>query len=172
MARPAPDGEHLIMALSAEERLARLEARAEIGDLVARYAHGADRGNDPAIMRTLFTPDATWSAAGFAALEGREAITKGLADIAASRVLWSIHFMVSPHIVLSPGGRSARCHWYLWELCTMAGDAGQRDEWLGGWYDSEAEWTEDGWKFSSVRLEIRLQGEANPPWYLKQPVAR
>lgn len=155
-------------ALSVEERLRRIEARNAITDLVATYARGADRCNDPAILGPLFAPDATWVAEGFAALEGCEAIARGLAELAASRVRWSIHYMIAPQVALSADGYSAQCRWYLWELCTMQAGDDTRDEWLGGWYDSEVKWTDEGWKFTKVRLDVRLQGEAIPPWTLKK----
>lgn len=155
-------------AASVEERLQRIEARNEIGDLVARYALGADRKNDPAIMGPLFSRQATWAAEGFAVLEGRDAIARGLAAIAADKVLWSIHFMVAPLITLADDGRSGTCQWYLWELCTMQGPDGPCDNWLGGWYDSLVAREEDGWKFTRVVLDIRVQGDATPPWSLKK----
>lgn len=155
-------------AASIEQRLSRMEALAEIGNLVARYARGADRKNDPAILGPLFSDDATWAAEGFPAFEGRAAIAAGLAAIAAEKVLWSIHFMISPLIELSDDGRSAVCQWYLWELCTMQGPDGPQDQWLGGWYDSLVALKDDGWKFTKVQLDIRLQGDATPPWALKK----
>lgn len=161
---------------SVEERLARLEARADISDLVARYAHGADRKNDPAILGPLFAEDAVWTAEGFGELVGRDAIARGLAAVAAERVTWSIHYMVSPHIELAPDLRTARCHWYLWEPCTLggeglgAGDGPAADTWLGGWYHSELAATGAGWQFTRVELVVRMQGEAQPPWQLKKVV--
>ncbi|ABQ67335.1 hypothetical protein HY78_21675 [Rhizorhabdus wittichii DC-6] len=155
---------------SIEQRLARIEARAEITDLVARYARGADRKNDPAILGPLFAEDALWSAEGFAALTGRAAIATGLAALAADRVLWSIHYMTAPLVELSDDGATARCHWYLWELCTLSEAAGPTDSWFGGWYDSELRRTGEGWRFTRVTLDVRIQGEANPPWQLKKPV--
>lgn len=157
-----------MISMPLEQRLERMEARAEISDLVARYAQGADRKNDAAIMGPLFAEDATWAAEGFPAFEGRSAIARGLAQIAADTVLWSIHFMVSPLIVLADDCRSGTCQWYLWELCTMQGPDGPSDQWLGGWYDSRVALKEDGWKFTMVQLDIRLQGDAAPPWVLKK----
>ncbi|MCC6829178.1 MAG: nuclear transport factor 2 family protein [Novosphingobium sp.] len=151
-----------------EARLAAVEARLAIGDLVARYALGADRRNDPAIMGPLFAVDGTWSCEGFAALEGRAAIAEGLAAIAAERVLWSIHFMIAPLVDLAGDGKRGTCQWYLWELCTMQTDAGPQDQWLGGWYDGTVEFTEDGWKFKTVILDVRAQGEIAPPLSFKK----
>lgn len=154
--------------MSLEHRIAILEARAAITDLVARYAQGADRRNDPAIMGPLFAADASWSSEGFAALEGRGAIAAGLAAIAADKVLWSIHFMVAPVIALADDARSGVCQWYLWELCTMQTDGGPQDQWLGGWYDATVTHTEEGWRFQTVLLDIRTQGEIAPPLFLKK----
>lgn len=156
-------------AASLEQRLAAVEARADITDLVARYAQGADRLNDPAIMGPLFAADATWSAEGFAALKGRAAIASGLAAIAAEKILWSIHFMVAPLITLSPDGVSGVCQWYLWELCTMQTDEGPKDQWLGGWYDSHVVLTDEGWRFKTVILDIRVQGAIAPALAFKKP---
>jgi len=155
--------------MSLEQRLEALEARAAITDLVARYALGADRRNDPAIMGPLFAADATWSAEGFAALEGRDAIAAGLAAIAAEKILWSIHFMVAPIITLSNDRRSATCQWYLWELCTMQADHGPQDRWLGGWYDATVTRTEEVWRLQTVILDIRVQGDIAPALSFKKP---
>lgn len=155
--------------MSLEQRLEALEARAAITDLVARYALGADRRNDPAIMGPLFAADATWSAEGFAALDGRDAIAAGLAAIAAQKILWSIHFMVAPVIVLSDDCHSGTCQWYLWELCTMQTDQGPQDQWLGGWYDATVTRTEEGWRLQTVILDIRVQGDIAPTLSFKKP---
>lgn len=157
------------MAMSLEQRLHALEARAAIGDLVARYALGADRRNDPAILGPLFAADASWSAEGFAALVGRDAIAAGLANIAAGRILWSIHFMVAPLVTLADDLHSGTCQWYLWELCTMHRDEGPEDQWLGGWYDATVKRTEQGWKFQTVILDIRAQGDIVPALSFKKP---
>ncbi|MGE4410008.1 MAG: nuclear transport factor 2 family protein [Sphingobium sp.] len=151
-----------------EQRLTAIEARAAITDLVARYALGADRLNDPAILGPLFATDATWSAEGFGALEGRETIAAGLAAIAREKVLWSIHFMVAPVITLSDDGRTGTCQWYLWELCTMQTDDGPKDQWLGGWYDGTVSLTEEGWRLQTVFLDIRVQGDIAPPLFFKK----
>ncbi len=157
--------------MTLEHRLAVLEARAAITDLVARYAQGADRLNDPALMGPLFAIDARWSSEGFAALEGRAAITAGLAAIAAEKILWSIHFMVAPVITLAGDARHGTCGWYLWELCTMQTDQGPTDQWLGGWYDSTVTCTDEGWRFQTVVLDIRTQGDIAPPLSLKKAAA-
>lgn len=154
--------------MSVEERLRRVEAKLAIQELIARYAHGADRKNDPAIMGPLFAENGCWSAVGFAALEGREAVAAGLADLARTHVLWSIHYMVSPHIVLGDDLLTARCHWYLWELSTMQTPNGPEDHWFGGCYESELVCVNGEWLFSKVLLDVRVEGQAIPPWAHKK----
>ncbi|MEX6725829.1 nuclear transport factor 2 family protein [Parapedomonas caeni] len=146
-------------------RLDRLESIEAIRRLVATYAQGADRRNDPAIMRPLFADDAVWEAAGFSRFDGGDAIAEGISAIARDQITWSLHYMVSPHITLAEDGESARCHWYLWELCAMRDEAGvSRDTWLGGWYDSSLRRTAQGWCFSHVRLDLRLVSPNDLPW--------
>lgn len=153
---------------STEERLDRLELAEAIRTLIARYAQGADRRNDPAVMGPLFHDDAIWEAQGFSRYEGRDAIAAGLAEVAQSDILWTIHFMVSPEIEIDSSGARARCHWYLWELATMRDDDGSpQDSWLGGWYESIAERRAGRWAFSHVALSLRLRGRAEPPWHVK-----
>lgn len=156
--------------MSMERRLAELEARAAITELVSRYARGADHRNDHDMMGPLFAADATWSAEGFATLQGRDAIARGLAEIAADQVLWSIHFMVAPIIEMADDARTATCHWYLWELCTMQTESGPQDQWLGAWYESTVALTPEGWRFKTVILDIRVQGEIAPALSFKKPV--
>lgn len=157
-------------AASLADRLAAIEARLAIGDLVSRYALGADRRNDPAILGPLFAPDGSWSSEGFAVLKGREEVARGLAKLAEDAVLWSIHYMMSPIVELAADGRTATCQWYLWELCTMQTDAGPQDQWFGGWYDSKVTLTDEGWRFQDVKLDVRVQGEIAPPLFLKKRV--
>lgn len=153
------------MSLTAEERLARVEAREAIRDQVARYALGADRRNDPEIMGPLFAPDASWEAAGFGLLRGRAAIAEGLADIGRRQMLWTTHFMVSPLVELDEDAAGARCRWYLWELAKMDdGDGQPRDRWIAGFYDSRLAPFGDAWLFTSVVLDLRLMADTGAPW--------
>jgi len=146
------------------DRLARLESSEAIRALVARYAIGADKRNDPDIMGPLFADDAVWEAEGFTKYVGRDVIAKGLAEVAASQILWTVHYMVSPLIELDADGNSARCRWYLWELATMDNNGRPEDRWLGGWYDSKLRRETSGWKFAHVVLDIRLLTPAARPW--------
>lgn len=146
-------------------RIRRLEACEAIRQLIARYAIGADRKNDPAILGPLFSKRAVWEADGIVRLEGRENIQRGLADLAEEFVTWSLHYMVSPAITVDPSARAATCRWYLWELCTMQQDGGlAADTWYGGWYDSRLGLYGDTWLFDLVQLHPRLASANETPW--------
>ena len=148
-----------------ELRLRRLEAAEAIRKLIASYAVGADRKNDPAIMGPLFSADALWELEGVAHLEGRAAIAEGLSQLATDFVTWSLHYMVSPLIEVDDQAQSATCRWYLWELATMQQDDGQAaDTWYGGWYDSRLSLHDGQWLFDWVRLDPRIASPNETPW--------
>jgi SnoaL-like domain len=150
---------------SLELRLRRVEASEAIRKLIATYAVGADRNNDPAILGPLFSHAAEWQLDGVAHLVGRDVIAEGLSQIARTYVTWSIHYMVSPLIDLADDARSATCRWYLWELATMKQDDGtEADTWYGGWYDSRLSECDGVWLFDHVRLEPRIDSPNANPW--------
>lgn len=146
-------------------RLRRVEACEAIRKLIATYAIGADRKNDPAILGPLFAPEGVWEAEGVARLAGRDEVAHGLSGLAREFVTWSIHYMISPLIELSEDARSATCRWYLWELCTMnQGGQGAADTWYGGWYDSQLSLHDGVWLFDRVRLDPRIASANETPW--------
>lgn len=153
------------MEPSIEIRLRRVEAGEAIRKLIAAYAVGADRKNDPAILGPLFSADAEWHLEGVADLFGREDIARGLSEIASTYVTWSLHYMVSPLIELADDALSATCRWYLWELATMKQDDGsEADTWYGGWYDSRLSVHDGVWLFDYVRLDPRIDSANATPW--------
>lgn len=147
-----------------ELRLRRLEACEAIRKLIALYAIGADRKNDPAVLAPLFSADAVWEADGVAHLTGCQAISRGLSDLANQFVTWSLHYMVSPLIDIEDDALSARCRWYLWELCTMNQNGTAADTWYGGWYDSKLSVHDGVWLFDWVRLDPRIASANEEPW--------
>jgi 3-phenylpropionate/cinnamic acid dioxygenase small subunit len=60
-----------------EERLRRLEDRAELQDLVVRYFIAAD-DDDYDTLAEVFAPDCSFSASGFEGTHGREAVVENL----------------------------------------------------------------------------------------------
>lgn len=149
-------------------RLARLEDIEAIRALVARYALGADRNNDPDILGPLFAADAEWACEGFGHYRGRAEIASELARIGREGIHWSLHYMVSPLIEPDPDGCHARCHWYLWELARMAdGEA----NWIGGWYESRLRKGRKGWRFTHVKLHLKLISPHADGWKTLPPAA-
>ncbi|MBP0639913.1 nuclear transport factor 2 family protein [Cupriavidus sp. AcVe19-6a] len=146
------------------QRLHRLEAIEAVRRLVGEYARGADRRNDPCIMGPLFHEDAIWEAAGFGRYVGRDAITTHLAQIGAEQIVWSLHYMVSPVVEVNSDLRSARCHWYLWELAHIQEDGVRRAHWIGGWYNSELTEVDGIWRFLHVNLDLRLVHSNGEDW--------
>ena len=76
---------------SIEQKVQRLLDIEEVKMLIATYAKGADRKNDPEIMGPLFSDDAVWQCEGFGRHEGREAIAKALGETGQTDITWTLH---------------------------------------------------------------------------------
>jgi hypothetical protein len=141
---------------SVEHRIARLEDAEEIRRLTIRYADGADRRNDPRIMRDLFARDAVWEAEDFGVFRGRDRILTGLREIARSRVSGTVHYMIAPLIEVARDRRSARASWRLWELAHLREEVGSRSQQVmaAGDYRCRLVRTNGKWRFQHVRLKI------------------
>lgn len=139
------------------QRLAQLEAKNEIGNLIGQYAVAADQGNNPQIMAQLFHEDACWQAKGFGAYQGRTQITQALHEIAEQQVRWSLHVMAQPFIEVADDAQSATAQWVLWELAHLQHAEHSADHWLGGVYHSQLRPDQSGkWRFSQVQLELKM----------------
>lgn len=84
--------------LTLEERVARLEARAEISDLAARYFLATD-DDDYDTLAQCFTQNATFAASGFSGGSGREAIIEFLKE-ARSGMGQTVHTLHYVHVEL------------------------------------------------------------------------
>ena len=141
-----------------QARLAATEARESIRDLIVNYARGCDRGNDPKLIGPLFTDDGVWECEGFGRYEGRANVAAGLKGIAGEKIWWSLHYMISPQIILNSDAQSAQVFWYLWESATAPNAASDNPEphWIGGTYDTEVVCEGDKWLFRSMRLTLDM----------------
>jgi hypothetical protein len=139
-----------------EDRIARLEDIEEIRRLTIRYAHGADRRNDPRVMRELFSEDAVWESDGFGVFRGRARILAGLRDIARTRVSHTLHYMVAPLVDVGSDRRSARASWRLWELAHVKDDTNSKFHpvMAGGDYTCRLVRIDSKWRLQHVRLNI------------------
>jgi SnoaL-like domain len=149
-----------------QPRIALLEDREEICDLIERYAEAADRRNDPDLMLELFVETAIWEAPGFGRFEGRAAILNGLSEIAATRLIWTMHYMISPRIRIDDDRTIAQVSWRVWELATVPGTKHPQSEavWGGGNYHVDLARIGDRWHFTYVRLNLELISRYSEGW--------
>ena len=165
---PAPAGPD---DASLEERIARLEARAEIAELMQRYAAAADRKytagrtkQSPAVVRAAarvqaacFTQDAEWHGGRFGGtLHGRAAIED---FFAVSPWLFTAHHYGSPSFTFHEDEADVR--WRLLEVGIREGDG--QVVLLTGSVRQTCRRTEEGWRIARMAFDtlhaIRLADE-------------
>jgi hypothetical protein len=141
---------------STEDRIARLEDIEEIRRLTVRYAYGADRRNDPKVMRELFAENAVWESVGFGLFKGRDQILAGLSEIARTRVSRTLHYMIAPLVDIRSDRRSARASWRLWELAHVreGTDSNFQQVMAGGDYTCRLVRDDGKWRFQHVSLRV------------------
>ena len=139
-----------------ERQVAWLTATENIRSVIARYARAGDDQNNPGQMRQLLAEDAIWEAKGFGKFIGRDLIAEELSKIGQEMIIWSLHFPVSPIIDIADDLNSGHAFWWLWELTTMRGDAGEEESnWLAATYECDFIRAADGWKIKYLILEVQ-----------------
>lgn len=154
-------------------RVQRLESVEAIRDLITTYAQGADAGNDIAVLRPLYTDDAVWESPGFGRFEGGDGIAGMQQRMAAERLAWTLHYMVSPKINVADNLTEAQASWYLWQLATLvdgAGDSGT-PHWIGGLYAARFRCVAGIWKFAYINLDVRMITPYHQGWVEAPKVA-
>ncbi len=152
-----------------EQKVQRLLDIEEVKNMIATYARGADRKNDPEIMGPLFSEDGVWECKGFGRHQGREEIARALSETGQRDITWTLHYMISPTVKINPDGTTGTAHFYLWELANMRGKSGNIEAcWAGGTYDVDLVKPDDRWYFHHTRLNLKLivpydKGWANGP---------
>ena len=142
-----------------ETRIAKLEAIEAIRRLKAQYAEVCDTGYDPERMRPFFTDDAVWASDRFGTHRGFDEIYAFFAGV-SSQISWALHYMVAPVIEVDDDLVHARGTWYLWQPCTVEGEA----VWLTGTYADRYR-NEDGvWRFEEVRLAVQTVSPYEDGW--------
>lgn len=154
------------MQQTLEQRIARIEATESVRRLIGLYALAGDRKNDRTMFSEIFTEDAVWSCEGFGRFEGKAAILDALSDIAASRILWSLHFPASPLITVDDAFGSATAFWWLWELATTRDASGDHSSFMGGTYEAECVRRDDAWMFRKVVLSLQTITPFRDGWTL------
>ncbi|EIZ78796.1 glutamate synthase [Novosphingobium sp. Rr 2-17] len=163
-----PDVLAELAALRAQ--VALLSAKDEIADLVTTYARACDVGNDPVLLRPLFTDDATWHCKGFGTFTGGDGCALGLKAVAGEKIWWSLHNMISVQITLDPSGEEATGFWYLWEAATLPDEhTGEATaHWIGGTYDARFRKVDGKWRFSKIELKLNMSTPIAQGWVKKR----
>ncbi|WP_022683488.1 nuclear transport factor 2 family protein [Sphingobium bisphenolivorans] len=135
--------------LTIEERLARLEDRAELHRLQILYAHYGDKGwgaagGDPNALAALFTEDAVWESAAMGRFEGREAIAAGLSG---SGLAMAVHLLAQADPVIE--GDEAHGNWKVTLFLKKADGAYLVG---AGTYVCRYRRTKEGWRIASLSM--------------------
>jgi CDGSH-type Zn-finger protein len=148
--------------------VAVLRAKSDIAELIVTYARACDVGNDPVLLRPLFTDDATWECKGFGTFVGGDQCALGLKAVAGEKIWWSLHNMISPQIAVS--GDEATGFWYLWEAATLPNEHTNEAEahWIGATYDARFRRVDGHWLFSMVELKVNMATPISEGWVKKR----
>lgn len=147
-----------------ENRVRRLEALRAVDDLICDLGRAFDGGPSVEALRRLFTADAAFIVDRYGTFEGGEAIALGIAGNAGSGFRWTLHYLVSPRVLLTAGDTAADIDFYLWEVATAASG---RAYWIGGRYEAQAIVTDDGWRFARLELKADLISHYPDGWHPK-----
>ncbi len=149
-----------------EERVDRLEDIEAIRKLVLQYGRGADRQNDPDIMRTLFEDECSWESPQFGRYEGLDNLLEAMSGSSRESIVWTLHFNVAIDVDLDTAGTSARCRWHLWEPMKMRQPGAEDAEtWFGATYDTHCRKQGDGsWKIARLRMDAKLLAKVGDAW--------
>lgn len=143
-----------------EARLARLEAAHDIRALKMTYAKLCDAGYPHKEIGQLFVEDAVWDGGElFGRYAGRQEIEEFFASTPA-RVPWAMHYTVAGDIDVAEDARTASATWYLWQPMTLDGHA----VWLMAKYADEYVWTDAGWRYGNLRLDVEALTPADKDW--------
>ena len=133
----------------------RLEDRAEVHGVLARYFQAVDR-RDRERLRGLFTEGASWSSAGAWSFSGVDGIADGILKIVA-RYKTTFHLMGNESIEVAGDAATAETYAIAYHFYDRDG---AEEAWVVGLvYDDELVRAGGGWKLSRRSLEAKwLQG--------------
>jgi ketosteroid isomerase-like protein len=137
------------MDMTVEERLQRLEDRAELQQLQVLYAHHGDigwsaAGADTQALAGLFTEDGVWESAGVGRFEGREAIAAGLSG---GSLATAVHLLAATEPFVD--GDTAAADWKVMLYLKASTDKVL----LGaGTYVGRYRRTVEGWRIASLTM--------------------
>ena len=147
--------------ISLETRILRLESLRAIDDLIADLGRAFDAGPSAAALRPLFSEDAVFVIDQYGTLEGREAITEGVADNSDAGFCWTLHYLVSPRVELSDDAAIGKADFYLWEAATSSSG---KAYWIGGRYEAKVVAQQGQWRFNRLELKAELISHYPEGW--------
>jgi hypothetical protein len=149
-----------------EQRIQRLEALRGIDDLIVDLSRAFDAGPSRDALKPLFTDCAIFLIDCYGTLQGAEAIANGVAGNAEAGFQWTLHYLVSPKMVLADDCRSADVDFMLWEVATAASG---KAYWIGGKYLARAVNDLNRWRFENLELQADLISHYTQGWAEKPP---
>ena len=152
------------MSQTLETRIARLEAESAIQSLITDLGRAFDSGPSAEALRGLFIEDACFVVDQYDTFEGAESIAQGVAGNAESGFRWTLHYLVSPRVLLGADSREADVEFYLWEIATAASG---RAYWIGGRYEAQAVADGDRWRFARLELKADIISHYPQGWNAK-----
>ena len=135
--------------MTIEERLLRLEARIGVEDLICDLSRAFDAGPSAEKLRPLFTHDACFLIDRYGQFDGADNIACGVADNADRGFGWTLHYLVSPKVILANDAKSAVVDFMLWETATASSG---KAYWIAGKYLAHVRLEDGRWRFSPLEL--------------------
>lgn len=129
-----------------DAKLDRLLARAEICEVLARYARGVDRA-DGALLASCYHADAIEEHAGNYSGNAHEYVAGAIERIRRMGVMH--HLLGSSHMEFE--GDKAWVETYVWTFLRMEGDSGALDTFTGGRLIDRFELRDGSWKIAHRR---------------------
>lgn len=149
------------MTFDLAQRISRLEALRAIDDLITDLGRAFDSGPSAEALRALFVEDATFVIDQYGTLEGADAIAAGVAGNAEEGFRWTLHYLMSPKVVLDADHARAEIEFYLWEIATAASG---RAYWIGGRYHADALRVGNAWRFHRLELKADVISHYPDGW--------
>lgn len=146
-------------------RVARIEAADEIRRLKLRYAAACDDNYPPDVIAPMFTEDAIWDGGErWGRHNGREAIRAFFAG-ASDTITFALHLMIGGDIEVDDNATSAKGFWQLYEPVAIVDGDQKFSAVMAGIYHDDYVLTDEGWKFSVVRLDWAMQARLDRGWH-------
>jgi hypothetical protein len=94
-----------------------------------------------------------------------KSLYSAISEIGTTRLIWTMHYMISPRIRINADRTAAQVSWRVWELATVPGKPPQPEAvWGGGSYQVDLARIAGKWQFTHVRLKLGLISQYTEGW--------